>query len=84
MNRMEIAAPMASWSDIFSAKAKIRQRLDIPRSAKLRKDPAEMHLPYPSFLSKEWGEVQPGSSKSPRLKSPKHEPGGNFSMTGKG
>jgi len=30
----------------------------VPCSTKSRKGPAAMHLPCPTFLSKEWGEVQ--------------------------
>jgi hypothetical protein len=58
MNRMEIVIPRASWSDAFSDDAENPLIPVVPCSTESRKGPATMHLPCPSFLSKEWGEVQ--------------------------
>jgi hypothetical protein len=55
---MEIVVPRASWSDVFSDDVENPLIPSGPRSKRLRKEPAAMHLPCPSFLSKQWGEVQ--------------------------
>ena len=58
MKRMEIVVPRASWSDIFSEDPENPLIPGAPHSKRLPKEPAAMHLPCLSFLSKEWGEVQ--------------------------
>jgi len=60
---MKIVVPRSFRNDVFPADAENPLIPGLPRSAKSRKDPAEMHLPCPSFLSKEWGEVQATNTK---------------------
>jgi len=64
MNRMAIVVPRASWSDIFSEDPENPLIPGAPHSKRLPKEPAAMHLPCLSFLSKEWGEVHLGQMKS--------------------
>ena len=59
MKRMEIVVPRASWGDVFSEGAENPLIPVVPCSTKSRKGPATMHLPCPTFLSKEWGEAHP-------------------------
>lgn len=55
MNRGEIAISRAFWICFFSAGAEIRPFQGSPHSENLRNVQAEMHLIYPSVMSKEWG-----------------------------
>jgi hypothetical protein len=57
MNRMEIVVPRASWNNVFSDDTGNLLIPVVPYLTKSRKGPATMHLPCPTFLSKEWGEV---------------------------
>jgi hypothetical protein len=58
MNRKEIVVPGSSRSDIFWGGSENPLIPVDPGSTKSRKGPAAMHLPCPSFLSKERGELQ--------------------------
>jgi len=58
MNRKEIVVPRASWNDVFSDDTENLLIPVVPCLTKSRKGPATMHLPCPTFLSKEGGEVQ--------------------------
>jgi len=58
MNRKEIVVPRASWNDVFSDDTENPLIPVVPCSTKSRKGPATMHLPCPTFLSKEGGKFR--------------------------
>jgi hypothetical protein len=57
MSRMKIVVPGASTSDVFSDDAENPLIPGVPRLMRSQKGPAVVHLLFPSFLSKQRGEV---------------------------
>jgi hypothetical protein len=58
MKSTKIAAPGASWSDVFSTDPEKALVPGARRSTESGKGPAAVHLPRCLWLPKEWGEVQ--------------------------
>jgi hypothetical protein len=57
MNRLKIVVPGAAWSDVFLDDAEKPLIPGAPRLMRSQKGPAVVHLLFPSYLSKQRGEV---------------------------